>query len=251
MAGTSSNNREPSLPSIPSQWFPSSLQLCLIGKQDSSSQTLALRLHQGVTWDLDHTTWASPPGSRWLTLELYHRASLSGFSELLVRARTAFTHPFQSTRGKKRLSSYLSLRAFPLQSGVPFRMRLPASCQTQKTKVSPQMSQLLGPSLKLSIRAFPQCSAHGTSGHSCFLLILSETSFSNSLLPCACLIPIHPIGINLVTSSRKSILIAPRLYHKLLIYIGSQHPVLTSLQHLSIYITFSLFSMREQSVSGS
>lgn len=86
---------------------------------------------------------ARPPGPPWPNLLLYHRASLSGLSELLLRLRTTLTHLFQATRGKRRLLSYLSLRDFALQSSVPFRMKLPASCQAQITKVSTHVSQLL------------------------------------------------------------------------------------------------------------
>lgn len=118
-------------------------------EKDSSSQVLVLRLPQDVTcgtvmsWP---TTLANPPDLHWLCVEHYNRASLPAFSGFPLRPRTAFIHPFRATKGKKNLSSYLSLRASPLQSSVLFRMRQPA----QKTKISTQMSQLLGPCPKLS-----------------------------------------------------------------------------------------------------
>lgn len=88
-------------------------KLIIIGKTRLIVSNFGFEVDPGCTMGrcavLTTRHGARPPGPPWPNLVLYHRASLSGLSELLVRLRTTATHLFQATRGRRRLLSYLSL----------------------------------------------------------------------------------------------------------------------------------------------
>lgn len=78
-------------------------------------------------------------------LVLYHRASLSGLSELLLRLRTTVTPLFQATRGKRRLLSFLSLSELLLCKQCSFQNEVASILPDIGNKSQHPWSQLLGP----------------------------------------------------------------------------------------------------------